>query len=369
MPTIIGIVVVVLVLIVAAIVFIATRPEGFRIERTAQIGAPPEDVFSIMNNLREWGRWSPYDKRDPNMKKTFEGPAAGPGATYTWNGNNEVGEGRMTIVNSKPGEVVTMKLEFSRPFKATNEVNFKLVPSAPGTGLAGSWTGRTTSFSRRCRYSWTWTRWSAKTSKRVLPISMPWRGPKRRRPGRHPSRPDSREGSVAGSSARVECWNSSPHWKEIIVEWSTQTSGVSKWMLWSGRVLSALPVLMLVISAVMKFTNSPAVVKGFTDFGFDTKLLPGLGITELICTALYVIPQTSVLGAILLTGYLGGAVATHLRVGDRVHRPGRFRSLRVAWTRLARCSVAHAPAVANKPGTVRDVSTRGRLRNARKENG
>ncbi len=100
------------------------------------------------------------------------------------------------------------------------------------------------------------------------------------------------------------------------MEWSTQTSGISKWMLWSGRVLSALPVLMLVMSAVMKFTNSPAVTKGFTDFGFDTKLLPGLGITELICTAMYVIPQTSVLGAILLTGYLGGAVATHLRVGD-----------------------------------------------------
>src|SRR5262249_20680584 len=88
------------------------------------------------NNLREWSRWSPYDKRDPKMKKTFEGPAAGPGATYSWNGNNEVGEGRMTIVNSKPGEVVTMKLEFSRPFKGTNEVNFKLLPTAGGTQVS-----------------------------------------------------------------------------------------------------------------------------------------------------------------------------------------------------------------------------------------
>ena len=70
------------------------------------------------------------------MKKTFEGPSAGPGAIYTWNGNNQVGEGRLTIVDSKPGELVSMKLEFSRPFKATNEVNFKLVPSEGGTRVS-----------------------------------------------------------------------------------------------------------------------------------------------------------------------------------------------------------------------------------------
>ena len=70
------------------------------------------------------------------MKKTFEGPSSGPGAIYAWNGNNEVGEGRMTIVESKPGELVTMKLEFSRPFKCTNEVNFKLEPSGGGTRVS-----------------------------------------------------------------------------------------------------------------------------------------------------------------------------------------------------------------------------------------
>src|SRR5207244_2265758 len=129
-------VVTVAVVVVAAVAFIATRPEDFRIERSAEIHAPRDVVFSIINDLRRWGQWSPYDKRDPNMKKTFEGPSSGPGAIYIWNGNNEVGEGRLTIVDSKPGELVTMKLEFSRPFKCTNEVNFKLAPSEGGTRVS-----------------------------------------------------------------------------------------------------------------------------------------------------------------------------------------------------------------------------------------
>jgi hypothetical protein len=110
----------VLVLIVVAIAFIATRPTNFRIQRSAQINVPANIIFAIINDLRRWGEWSPYDKRDPNMKKSFEGPSAGPGAIYIWNGNNEVGEGRLTIVESKLGELVSMRLEFSRPFKPTN---------------------------------------------------------------------------------------------------------------------------------------------------------------------------------------------------------------------------------------------------------
>jgi Polyketide cyclase / dehydrase and lipid transport len=126
----------ILVLIFAAIAFIATRPTNSCIQRSAQINAPGDVVFSIINDLHRWGQWSPYDKRDPNMKKTFAGPSAGPGATYTWNGNNHVGEGRLTIVESKPGQLVSMKLEFSRPFKANNQVNFRLVPSEGGTRVS-----------------------------------------------------------------------------------------------------------------------------------------------------------------------------------------------------------------------------------------
>ena len=94
------------------------------------------------------------------------------------------------------------------------------------------------------------------------------------------------------------------------------TPPASKALLWTGRVLSALPVLMLTMSAVMKFAKPAMVVEGMTKAGWSEDLLIGLGIVELTCTVLYVMPQTSVLGAILLTGYLGGATATHVRVGE-----------------------------------------------------
>jgi hypothetical protein len=95
----------------------------------------------------------------------------------------------------------------------------------------------------------------------------------------------------------------------------------SKKLVWTGRILSALPVLLLVFSAVLKFMKPPAVTEGFQKLGYpDNTLLP-LGIVELICTVLYVIPQTSVLGAILVTAYLGGATASHLRVGEPFFGP------------------------------------------------
>ncbi|OWK41700.1 SRPBCC family protein [Fimbriiglobus ruber] len=132
----IGIAAAVLVLVAGLLVYIGTRPTNFRIERSTRIDVPSDVVFAIINDLHQWGRWSPYDGRDPAMKKTFEGPNAGPGAVYSWNGNKDVGEGRLTIVDSKLGELVSMKLEFSRPFKCSNQVNFKLAPSAGGTRVS-----------------------------------------------------------------------------------------------------------------------------------------------------------------------------------------------------------------------------------------
>lgn len=95
-----------------------------------------------------------------------------------------------------------------------------------------------------------------------------------------------------------------------------QATSPSNKILWAGRVMSALPVLMLTFSAVMKFAKPAEVVKGFTHLGYPEKLATGLGIVELTCTVLYIVPRTAVLGAILLTAFLGGAVATHLRIGD-----------------------------------------------------
>jgi len=97
---------------------------------------------------------------------------------------------------------------------------------------------------------------------------------------------------------------------------SSTAETVSKKALWGGRLLSALPLLMLLPSAAMKFLKPPEVIEGFVRLGYPESLALGLGILELACTAVYLIPRTSVLGAILLTGYLGGATATHVRVGD-----------------------------------------------------
>jgi DoxX-like family len=97
---------------------------------------------------------------------------------------------------------------------------------------------------------------------------------------------------------------------------ATQAAPVSKKRLWAGRVISALPVLVLLLSAVMKFAKPAAVVEGFTHLGWPERYALGLGIVEIGCAVVYLIPRTAVLGAILLTGYLGGATATHVRIGD-----------------------------------------------------
>ena len=101
----------------------------------------------------------------------------------------------------------------------------------------------------------------------------------------------------------------------------TQTNPVSKKILWAGYIISAIPVLMLLVSGVMKLVKSAPVVEGFIRFGYPESLALGIGLVELACAAIYVIPRTSVLGAILLTGYLGGATATHVRIGDPFFAP------------------------------------------------
>ncbi len=131
-----------LVIIVIALIYVATRPADFRIERSAQISAPPDVVFSIINDFSRSQEWSPYEKLDPNLKKTFDGPQAGPGASYSWTGNDAVGAGRLTLLESKPNDLVSMKLEMLKPFPCTNHVTFKLVPSEEGTKVTWSMDGK-----------------------------------------------------------------------------------------------------------------------------------------------------------------------------------------------------------------------------------
>src|SRR5881396_3419317 len=101
----------------------------------------------------------------------------------------------------------------------------------------------------------------------------------------------------------------------------SDTAPVSKKMLWAGRIASTLPVLLLLLSGVMKLMKPPAVIEGFVRLGYPASLALGIGIVEVACAVIYVIPRTSVLGAILLTGYLGGATATHVRIGEPFYTP------------------------------------------------
>ena len=105
------------------------------------------------------------------------------------------------------------------------------------------------------------------------------------------------------------------------MESGKKTAPVSKWMLWTGRIISALPVLMLLFSGAMKLAKPTFVVEEFARLGYDESVVVGIGIVEIACAVIYAIPQTSFLGAILVTGYLGGATATHVRIGDPFYAP------------------------------------------------
>jgi DoxX-like protein len=105
------------------------------------------------------------------------------------------------------------------------------------------------------------------------------------------------------------------------METTPQTPLVSKKMIWAGRIMSAVPVLMLALSAVMKFMKPPAVLEGFAHLGFPVGMITGLGVLELLCVIVYLIPSTAILGAILVTAYLGGATVTTLRTGDAYYGP------------------------------------------------
>jgi hypothetical protein len=130
------------VVLVALCGFIATRPSTFVVQRTATLKASPDLAFAAVNDFHRWGEWSPWDKLDPQQKRTFEGAASGSGASYSWSGNDQVGEGRMTIEESKANELVRIKLEFLKPWKATNTTFFLFTPAAEGVSVTWKMEGQ-----------------------------------------------------------------------------------------------------------------------------------------------------------------------------------------------------------------------------------
>lgn len=116
----------VVVLIAAILVYAATRPDTFRVERSAAIKAPPEKVFALVNDFKRWDAWSPWEKKDPSMRRSWGDATTGQGASYSWEGNKDVGQGRMEITESIPSSKISIKLEFVKPFEARNTVDFTL---------------------------------------------------------------------------------------------------------------------------------------------------------------------------------------------------------------------------------------------------
>jgi len=120
----------------------AVQPAEFRVARQTTIAAPPVDVFAQVNDLRKFQEWSPWARLDPEVRMTYSGPSAGQGAAFSWEGNSKVGAGAMTITSSQTGERVEFRLEFLRPFKATNTTVFTLKSDNGKTAVTWRMTGR-----------------------------------------------------------------------------------------------------------------------------------------------------------------------------------------------------------------------------------
>ena len=119
--------------VAGALIYVATRPDTFRVERSVVIAAAPEAIFPLINDFHRWEAWSPWEKIDPQLKRTYEGAAQGQGAIYGWSGNKDIGSGRMRITESVPPSRVVIQLDFITPFEAHNTVEFTLTPQGDGT--------------------------------------------------------------------------------------------------------------------------------------------------------------------------------------------------------------------------------------------
>lgn len=131
-----------LLIVVVLIVVVALQPAEYRVTRTATMTAPVAAVFPHVNELKKWEAWSPWAKLDPTTKYTYEGPPSGQGAAVSWAGNAQVGEGRMTISESRPNEFIQMNLEFFKPMAGTSTAEFAFKPEGSQTTVTWSMTGK-----------------------------------------------------------------------------------------------------------------------------------------------------------------------------------------------------------------------------------
>lgn len=128
-------------ILVALAIVIALQPTQFRVARSIAIDAPPAAVFAQVGDFRRWTAWSPFEKLDPKMQRSYQGPALGVGAVYDWVGDKNAGEGRATVLESRPGEYLRIELAFRKPFQATNLAEFTFKPVGDKTEVTWSMSG------------------------------------------------------------------------------------------------------------------------------------------------------------------------------------------------------------------------------------
>ena len=138
-----NIAVIVVLAVVVVLVLAARKPDRFRVQRSASIDAPPDRIYPLINDFHRWGAWSPYEHKDPDMKRIFSGAASGRGSIYEWAGNSNVGSGRMEIVESSAPSKVTIQLDFLKPFEAHNIATFTMEPAGETTNVTWIMDGST----------------------------------------------------------------------------------------------------------------------------------------------------------------------------------------------------------------------------------
>jgi uncharacterized protein YndB with AHSA1/START domain len=121
------------VAIAIVLILAARKPDTFSVQRATTVRAPPERIFPLINDFHQWTAWSPWENRDPAMKRSYSGPESGKGAVYGWDGNRNVGSGRMEIVDNAAPSKVVIKLDFLKPFEAHNMTEFTMLPQGDGT--------------------------------------------------------------------------------------------------------------------------------------------------------------------------------------------------------------------------------------------
>ena len=130
---IVTIAVILAIAIAVVLILGATKPDTLRVQRSVRIKAPPEGIFPLISDFHQWRTWSPYEQKDPAMKRTYSGAERGKGAVYAWEGDKNVGSGRMEILEASPPQKVVIKLDFFTPFDGHNTAEFTMLPQGDGT--------------------------------------------------------------------------------------------------------------------------------------------------------------------------------------------------------------------------------------------